>query len=149
MQKSEIIFVYLPNTSHFLHFQSVRQKKGNIHNKTNRYRWHFRSKPHQTTSLMQLCFFKIFKPQCLEPPGHYLCPPEPGRPGCVISIQKDVTTVNTMSTEKRLARIRSFPLYISHCRGLVLPLCIAINHKDSSNSFQFITYMQLLTWVIH
>ena len=27
MQKREIIFVYLPNTSHFMHFQSVRQKK--------------------------------------------------------------------------------------------------------------------------
>ena len=52
MQKREIIFVYLPNTSHFMHFQSVRQKKWNIHNKTNKYRWHFRSKPHQTTSLI-------------------------------------------------------------------------------------------------
>ena len=38
MQKWEIIFVYLPNTSHFMHFQSVRQKKGNIHSKTNKYR---------------------------------------------------------------------------------------------------------------
>ena len=35
-----------------MHFQSVRQKKGNIHNKSNKYRWHFRSKFHQTTSLM-------------------------------------------------------------------------------------------------
>ena len=51
MQKREIIFVNLPNTSHFMHFQSVRQKKWNIHYKTNEYRWHFRSKPHQTTSL--------------------------------------------------------------------------------------------------
>ena len=51
MQKKEMIFVYLPNTSYFMHFQSVRQKKWNIHNKTNKYRWHFRSKPHQTTSL--------------------------------------------------------------------------------------------------
>ena len=51
MQKMEIIFVYLSNTSHFMHFESVRQKKRNIHNKTNEYRWHFRSKPHQTTSL--------------------------------------------------------------------------------------------------
>ena len=51
MQKREIIFVYLPNTSYFMHFQSVRQTKWNIHNKTNKYRWHFRSKPHQTTSL--------------------------------------------------------------------------------------------------
>ena len=50
-QKIEIMFVYLPNTSYFIHFQSVRQKKWNIHNKTNKYRWHFRSKSHQTTSL--------------------------------------------------------------------------------------------------
>ena len=54
MQIREMIFVYLPNTSHLMHFQSVRQKKGNIHNKTNKYRWHFRSKPHQTTSLSHL-----------------------------------------------------------------------------------------------
>ena len=54
MQKREIIFIYLPNTSHFMHFQSVRQTKWNIHNKINKYRWHFRSKPHQTTSLMRL-----------------------------------------------------------------------------------------------
>ena len=53
MQKREIIFVFLPNTSHFMHLQSVRQKKGNIHNKTNKYRWHFRSKPHQTTSFIK------------------------------------------------------------------------------------------------
>ena len=60
MQKMEIIFVYLSNTSNFMHFQSVRQKKGNIHNKTNKYRWHFRSKPHQTTSLMsQICMIFI------------------------------------------------------------------------------------------
>ena len=50
LQKREIIFVYLPN-AHFMHFQSVRQKKWNILNETNQYRWHFRSKPHQTTSL--------------------------------------------------------------------------------------------------
>ena len=49
--KREIIFVYLPNTSHFMHFQSVRQKKRNIHNNTNKYRWHFWSKPQQTPSL--------------------------------------------------------------------------------------------------
>ena len=45
------MFVYLPNTSHFIHSQSVRQKKWNIRYKTNKYRWHFQSKPHQTTSL--------------------------------------------------------------------------------------------------
>ena len=50
-KKREIIFVYLPNTSHFMHFQSVHQKKGNIYNKTNKYQWYFRSKPHQTTPL--------------------------------------------------------------------------------------------------
>ena len=33
------MFVYFPNTSHFIHFQSVRQKKLNIHNKTNKYRY--------------------------------------------------------------------------------------------------------------
>ena len=35
-KKKEKKCVYLPNTSHFMHFQSVRQKKGNIHNKTNK-----------------------------------------------------------------------------------------------------------------
>ena len=59
MQKRETIFVYLPNTSHFMHFQSVRQKKGNIHHTTNKYRWHFLSKLHQTTSL------KYFSPAFL------------------------------------------------------------------------------------
>ena len=44
MQKRELIFVYLLNTSHFIHFQSVRKKKWNVHNKTDKYRWHFRSK---------------------------------------------------------------------------------------------------------
>ena len=52
--KMEIMFVYLLNTSHFIHFQSVRQKKWNIHNKTNKYWWHFRSKPHHTTSLTEV-----------------------------------------------------------------------------------------------
>ena len=33
MQKRD--FFHLPNTSHFMHFQSFRQKNGNIHNKTN------------------------------------------------------------------------------------------------------------------
>ena len=59
MQKRKF-FVYLPNTLHFMHFQSVRQQKGNNHNKTNKYRWHFRSKPHQTTSLKScsLCMWR-------------------------------------------------------------------------------------------
>ena len=51
-QKMDFFFVHLPNTSNFIHFQSVRQKKWNIHNKTDKYRRHFRSKPHQTTSLI-------------------------------------------------------------------------------------------------
>ena len=29
-----------------------------------------------------------FKPRCWKPPGHYLCTPEPGRLGRVISIKK-------------------------------------------------------------
>ena len=36
-KKGGFFFVYLPNTSHFMHFQSVRQKKWNIYNKTNKY----------------------------------------------------------------------------------------------------------------
>ena len=50
-QKWEVMFNYLPNTTHFIHFQSVRPKKWNIRNKTNKYRWYFRSRPHQTTLL--------------------------------------------------------------------------------------------------
>ena len=47
-----------------MHFQPVRQKKWNIHNETNKYRWHFRSKPHQTTSLIErfvasLCYYTM------------------------------------------------------------------------------------------
>ena len=48
--KMEIMFIYLPNISRFIYFQSVRQKKWNIHYKTIKYRWRFRSKP-QTMSL--------------------------------------------------------------------------------------------------
>ena len=33
---------------------------------------------------------EILKPRCLKPPGHYICTPEPGRLGCVISIQNGV-----------------------------------------------------------
>ena len=42
-----------------------------------------------------------FKPRCWKPPGHYLYTPEPGRLGCVISIQKDM---NATSAGKRLIR---------------------------------------------
>ena len=51
VKNENTVCLLLPNTSHFIHFQSVRQKKWNIHIKINKYRWHFRSKPHQTTSL--------------------------------------------------------------------------------------------------
>ena len=44
--------------------------------------------------------------------------PEPGRPGCVISIEKGVKPAHATSTEKRLVRKLSFPLYTSHHRGL-------------------------------
>ena len=63
-------------------------------------------------------FRKRLKPQCWEPPGHYLCTPEPSRPGCIISIQIGVKHVNATSAEKRLERKWSFPLYISPRRGL-------------------------------
>ena len=53
----------------------------------------------------------LLKTPVLEPPGHYLCSPEPGWSVCVISIQKDV---NATSAEKRLVRKRNFPLYIPH-----------------------------------
>ena len=81
MQKKEIIFVYLPNTSHFIHFQSVRQTKGNIHNETNKYRWHFRSKPHQIMSLTRGVVLSVLGQLCSlhdvenEPdPAHSLPP---------------------------------------------------------------------------
>ena len=38
-KKMEIMFVYLPNTWHFIHFQSTRRNKWYIHKKTNKYRW--------------------------------------------------------------------------------------------------------------
>ena len=34
-----------------------------------------------------------FKPKYLKPPGHYLCTHEPGRLGCIISIQKGVISI--------------------------------------------------------
>ena len=51
-------------------------------------------------------------------PGHYLCTTEQGKPGCVISIEQGVKPVDATSAEKKLVRKRSFPLYISHRRGL-------------------------------
>ena len=41
------------------------------------------------------------KPRCWERPGHYLCTPEPGRPGCVISVEKGVKPVNEGREETR------------------------------------------------
>ena len=61
---------------------------------------------------------RVVKPRCWEQPGHYLCTPEPGRSGCVNSIQIGVKTVKATSTEKRLVRNRSFQLYIFHHQGL-------------------------------
>ena len=57
-------------------------------------------------SLLQL------KARCWEPPGRYLCTPEPGRPGCIISIEKGVKPVDATRAEKRLVRKWSFSLYI-------------------------------------
>ena len=41
----------------------------------------------------------MVKPRCLEPTAHYLCTPEPGRLGWVISKEKGVTPVNATSAE--------------------------------------------------
>ena len=50
-----------------------------------------------------------FEPMFWELPSHYLSTHKPGRPGCIISMQKGV---KAKSTGKRLVRKRSFPLYI-------------------------------------
>ena len=50
-------------------------------------------------------------PRCWEPPGHFLCTPGPGSPGCVISIEKGVKPANATSAEKRMGRKWRFPLY--------------------------------------
>ena len=46
---------------------------------------HKRSSTYINSSL-----FAINKPRCWKQPGHYLCTPEPGILGCVISTQKGV-----------------------------------------------------------
>ena len=91
-----------------------------------RYFTYFTQKSRKTLILgLQGDFF--LKLWCLEPPGHYLCTPEPGRPGCVISIQKGAKPVDTTSQEKRLVRKWSFPLYISHRRGLTWNVDTVLN----------------------
>ena len=76
----------------------------NIFNMHNRNHSNFYA-PRMSISLLtwQNKIYSI-KPRCLEPPGHYLCTTEPGRPGCVISIEKAAKIVNTASAEKRLMR---------------------------------------------
>ena len=71
--------------------------------------------------LYQIKYSKRF---CWEPPGHYLSVPEPGRPGCVIAIEIGVKSVIATSAGRRLARKRSFPLYISHLRFFFLQIVI-------------------------
>ena len=51
----------LPNILRFIHSHLVRQKKRNIHNKTNKYRCHFRSNPHQSTSLIRIKFILMIE----------------------------------------------------------------------------------------
>ena len=65
------------------------------------------------TCVKRVVFKTHLKPRCWEPPGHYLCTPEAGRPGCVISIEKGV-----IPAEPRVQRKHSLPLYISHRRDL-------------------------------
>ena len=56
--------------------------------------------------------FKLLNPRCWEPPGYYLCTPEQGRPGCVISIQKGMKTVNATSREGTGEKTKFSALYI-------------------------------------
>ena len=70
-QKKGIIFLFTCLIHRILCiFQSVRQKKGNIHNKTNEYRWHFRSKPHQTASLIQILTMLFYFGECAHAAAH-------------------------------------------------------------------------------
>ena len=58
------------------------------------------------------------KPRCWEPPGPYLCTPEPDIPGCVISIQKSVKPVNATSAERRPVRKRGVFPFIYPTAGI-------------------------------
>ena len=75
----------------------------------------------------------MLKLRCWEPPSHYLCTPEPDRPGCIISIQKGMKTVNTTSTEKRLVRKPSFLLYKPHCCSF--NICYSIHEFTMYKTF--------------
>ena len=89
------------------------------------------------TAVEALCTehgINLLKPRCWEPPGHYLCVPEPGRPGCVIAIVIGVKTVIATSADRRLARKHSFPLYIFHRRGLRL-----MTIRNLVNGLAFVT----------
>ena len=83
------------------------------------------------------------KPRCWEPPGRHLCTPQSGRPGCVISIEKGVKPVNATSAEKILVRKRSFPLYISHRRGL------SCSCKDSKLSLDLVPRSYQILCISH
>ena len=55
----------------------------------------------------------MIKARCWEPPGHYVCTTEPGRPGCVISIEKGVKPANPnwlQSIDKRGNTIQSLSM---------------------------------------
>ena len=55
-------------------------------------------------------YLKILKPWRWEPPGHNLSTPEPGRPGCVIFIQKGVK--NCERHKRREEKTEFSALYI-------------------------------------
>ena len=85
------------------------------------------------------------KPRYLKPAGYYLCTPEPGRLGYVISMQKGV---NTTTAEKRLMRKQRTPLYIPHYRPLSF-LQVMFEHKMLEiHSFPHfpLTCFDILSW---
>ena len=53
--------------------------------------------------------YSDIKPRCWEPAGHYLCTPEPGRPGCVISIQNVVNAREETDKETKFSALYTPP----------------------------------------
>ena len=59
----------------------------------------------------------VFKPRCWKPLGHYLYTPEPGRLGCVISIQKGMKSdAYTVSIYQKVTKNLPVSFY-SHMLG--------------------------------
>ena len=60
----------------------------------------------------------LIKPRCLKPPGQYLCITEPGRLGCVISIEIGVDSdVYPVAISQKVTKIYLSPDIVSR-RGV-------------------------------